>query len=258
MLGLSNRDYAVVLLEDIDLEAQLLAVKSLLRRNARAGQELSREIEELGKRAGEVTGEYGVHLENEWVDHLHDSVFQDAAHSMAALGMLAPLLESFLVATFAGIRDLAHPAIPVEPTGMRAAHRDDPVFWDPHYVFGLRTKRKDIAEGVLQLADSTGLGPHLPGDFAQVVDALFKYRNKMFHHGLEWPKEERAKFERLIVEKGWPSDWFSRSTTNGEPWIIYMSEVLITHSLKRLDDTLDGIGLFIQSRYPHLSADTAH
>ena len=36
------------------------------------------------------------------VDHLHQSVFQDAAHSMAAVGMLAPFVESLFKQAFPG------------------------------------------------------------------------------------------------------------------------------------------------------------
>lgn len=252
--GLTNRDYAVLLLDGIDLEAQLLAVRSLLRRHANADAQLQSEIEELAKRAREAQGEYGMHLTDSWVDEMHGSVFQDAAHSMAAIGMLAPLVESLFVGIFRGIRDIAPPVKPVTPTGARAAYVADRKFWDPHYVFGGRRSQKDIVRGIQQLVDSTGLTPFLPGDYAVVLDALFKYRNKMLHQGFEWPPAERANFEAMIVRERWPSAWFERSLTNGETWIIYMSDVLISLALARIDQMLDGIGLFIQSRYPSAPA----
>lgn len=253
MIDLTNRDYAVVLLEDIDLEAQLAAVRALLGRKAQADEALSHEIREIAKRANEASGEYGRQLENDWVDHLHGSVFQDAAHSMSAVGMLVPMIESLLTATFAGIRDLAHPAVPVQPSGARAAHVGDASFWDPHYFFGSRRGSKDISRGVVQLADSAGLLPLLPSDFATVADALFTYRNRVFHHGFEWPKPERSKFLALIVQKRWPSDWFSLSTSGGEPWIIYISDTLIRYTLLWIDAILEGVGGFVKARYPHLS-----
>lgn len=256
-MDLTNRDYAVVLLEDIDLEAQLVAVRGLLRRNAQADAALADEIKEIAARASEARDEYGMQLENDWVDHLHGSVFQDAAHSMSAVGMLAPMIETLLTATFAGIRDLTAPAVPVMPSGVRAVHIADANFWDPHYHFGGKRGSKDIARGVVQLADSTGLLPLLPPDFATVADALFTYRNRMFHHGFEWPKPDRTKFEALIVTKGWPSDWFSRSTSGGDPWIIYMSDRLIRRSLDWIDAVLEGIGKFVQGRYPHLATVVA-
>lgn len=250
MFDLTNRDYAVLLLADIDLEAQLLAVKRLLQRNSWADEELSGEIEDLAKRAGEASGEYSLHLTNTWVDHLHDSVFQDAAHSMSACGMLVPMLESLFVATFAGMRDLKAPVMPVTPTGARAAHIAHRNFWDPHYSFnaGGHASRA-ILLGIEQLAESTGLKSHLPNDTMQLLDALFTYRNRMFHQGFEWPMAERKKFDKLIADKGWPPDWFVKSTANREPWIFYMSDTLIQLSLTWLDDMLESVGVFIQARY---------
>lgn len=248
--GLTNRDEAFLLLGELDLEAQLLAVRSLIRRNAQADNLLAQEIDELAKRAESASGEYGLHLTNSWVDELHGSVFQDAANSMAAIGMLAPMLESLFVAVFAGIRDLAPPATPVSPTGPRAAHLADPKFWDPHFLFGLVGSRKDVVPGICQLAESIGLAAHLPADYATILNALFKYRNKIFHNGFEWPKRERSNFEALIVHEGWPTAWFERSLSNGETWIVYMSDVLIELALKRLDEMLDGIGVFIRALYP--------
>lgn len=247
--GLTDRDYAVVLLDDIDLEAQLLAVRSILQQHAKADAQLVEEIEALAKRAEEASGEYHMHLTNSWVDHLHGSVFQDAAHSMAAIGMLAPMLESLFVAVFAAIRDLAPPATPVSLAGVRASHIAEPAAWDPHYVFTASGKRKGIVEGIKQLAVSTGLTPHLPSDYADLLNAVFSYRNKMFHNGFEWPKSEREKFERLIVSEKWPSNWFDRSLTGGETWIFYMSDVLIQLVLVQVDEMLSGIGAFVQTRY---------
>jgi hypothetical protein len=251
MFGLTNRDYAVLLLEDIDLEAQLFAIRRLLRRNSGVDEALAQEIENLAKRANEASGEYDLHLTNTWVDHLHDSVFQDAAHSMSACGMLVPMLESLFVATFAGMRDLESPVTPVTPTGTRAAHLAHKHFWDPHYYFSTAGKANTgIALGTEQLAETTGLTPHLPTDTMQLLDALFTYRNRMFHKGFEWPMAERKKFAKLIADKGWPADWFVKSTTNHEPWIFYMSDTLIQLSLTRIDEILEGIGIFILARYP--------
>ena len=68
----------------------------------------------------------------------------------------------------------------------------------------------------------------------------------MFHNGFEWPMEERAKFEKRIVEKGWPNDWFSKSTTGSDPWIFYMSANFIEHCLEIIDQILAGVGAYIR------------
>src|SRR3989442_3103051 len=42
---------------------------------------------------------------DEWVDLLHDSVYQRATHSMAAVRMLAPLVESMFFVAFYKVRE---------------------------------------------------------------------------------------------------------------------------------------------------------
>ncbi|MBX3565890.1 MAG: hypothetical protein KF730_15080 [Sphingomonas sp.] len=249
--GLTDRDYAVLLLGDADLEAQLRAIRGQLHQHAQADAALQDDIKDLAERASKASGEYGMHLENSWVDEMHGSVFQDAAHSASAIGMLAPLLESLFVGIFGGIRDIEAPVRPVTPTGPRAGAISDKKFWDPHYVFSATGRKdKDVLRGIVQLVEATGLASQMPADYVQMLGAIFGYRNKMLHHGFEWPAAERAKFEATIVREGWPPNWFDRSTTNGETWIIYMSDVLIRHTLTKIDEMLDGIGAFIQARYP--------
>jgi hypothetical protein len=248
---LTDRDYAVLLLEDVDIEAQLRAIRGQLDRHAQADAALQADINNLIERASKASGAYGVHLENSWADEMHGSVFQDAAHSAAAIGMLAPLLESLFVGIFSGIRDIAPPVQRVPLAGARAAYAADPGFWDPHLVFSATGgKRKDVLRGIVQLVETTGLAPELPADYDEMLGAVFGYRNKMLHHGFEWPPAERAKFEATIVREGWPANWFERSQTNGETWIIYMGDTLIRHTLTQIDEMLDGIGAFIQTRYP--------
>ncbi|RYY07809.1 MAG: hypothetical protein EON55_21090, partial [Alphaproteobacteria bacterium] len=222
-LGLTDRDYAVLLLGNADLDAQLRAIHSLLRRQAQADAALQREIGELAERASEASGEYGMHLDNSWADEMHGTVFQDAAHSASAIGMLAPFLESLFVGIFGGIRNIEVPGQPVTLSGRRAAHAGDPEFWDPHLVFNAAGKKsKDVLRGIVELVDATGLMPHMPTDYAMTLGAIFGYRNKILHHGFEWPQAERTNFEATIVREDWPSDWFDRSLTSGETWIICM------------------------------------
>lgn len=249
--GLTDRDYAVLLLGDADLEAQLRAIRGQLHQHAQADAALQDDIKDLAERASKASGEYAMHLENSWVDEMHGTVFQGAAHSASAIGMLAPLLESLFVGIFGGIRDIEVPVQPVTPTGSRAGAIADKKFWDPHYVFNAKGKRSpDVLRGIVQLVEATGLTPHMPADYARMLGAIFGYRNKMLHHGFEWPPAERAKFEATIAREGWPTNWFDRSQTNGETWIIYMSDVLIRHTLTMIDAMLDSIGAFIQARYP--------
>ena len=100
----TDREVGLILLADVDYEAQLLAVHALLRWQKGAEQLLLDEIVEIEAFAKRTSGLRNQRAVDEWVDHLHASVYQDAAHSMAAVGMLAPLFESILCQSFSGIR----------------------------------------------------------------------------------------------------------------------------------------------------------
>jgi hypothetical protein len=66
----------------------------------------------------------------------------------------------------------------------------------------------------------------------------------MFHNGLEWPLDERVRFDERIRSKGWPSDWFSTATSADEPWIFYLSEQYIEHCLEMIEQVLAAVGAF--------------
>lgn len=132
-LDLSDRDYACVLLPDLDYEAQFDAIKDLLQRHMQADQLLSKEITEIEAHARKLSGIRNQQAVNEWVDRMHASVYQDAAHSMAAVGMLAPLVESIFHQAFLGIRvyyvsQSMH--LPSHPR-WQEAEKDE---WDCHFV----------------------------------------------------------------------------------------------------------------------------
>lgn len=245
--GLTDRDLALVLLGDADFEAQLIAIRAALHRNAATERQTGEEIKQFAEGVKNYSGdeEYQVNLENHWVDLMHGSVFQDAAHSMSAVGMLAPFLESLLVALFAGIREHQQGDDPAAQDPRSTAVEKD--FWDPHYVFG-PARRTDLVEGARQLAASTGLTAHLPSGWDTVIEALMSYRNKMFHHGFEWPQSERDKFEKRIANDGWRPEWFLKSTSAGKPWIFYMSSIFIDQCIVTIEDILAGAGAYLRQK----------
>ena len=243
---LSDRDLALGLLNDIDLEAQLMAVRGLLRRNKEAEQVRAdelREIDRFLKDHKNLDPEYRMHVEDQWVDAHYLSVYQDAAHSMAAVGMLAPMLESLLVAIFVALRDEMGDFRPPSTADQRRDCVGDD-YWDPHFVYSPRGRRKNLVEGTTQLAASVGLDQHLPETWRNVLSALFAYRNRMFHHGFEWPVSERKKFAERLSSGDWQEGWFHHSSNNGEPWAYYMSAEFIEHALKTIDGILVGVGAF--------------
>ena len=246
----SNRDQALFLIREPDLEAQLLAIRGALSRNQQAEVAVAAKIKELEEQVRAYAGgdeEYQMYLESSWIDAMHGTVFQDAAYSMAAVGMLAPFVESLFVSIFSGLRE--H-----EPSNNNAS-RDDPritasqnEFWDPHFVFEHGGRRRDLVDGIGQLARTTGLLEYLPSGYDRMLSALFAYRNKMFHLGFEWPMEERIKFDERVRSGEWPASWFQKSKTGDEPWIFYMSDEFIRHCLTTIDGVLEGVGAFLKQR----------
>lgn len=254
MVDFDDRDHGLFLLEDIDLDAQLLAVRSLLRRNRQADEELTSEIERLDALARSADGDRAHHLVDAWVDEMHGSVYQGAANSMAAAGMLAPLIESMLVAMFAEIGrryagELANLSHPVR-SGISSR-----TFWDPHKLYGgTGAVTTDLVAGLTQLAQAIGLEPYLPTGYAPPLKALFTYRNKMFHNGFEWPKTKRIAFAAKITEEGWPNEWFERATSGGDPWVFYMSDTLIALCLRTVDDLVKAIGRYVRDLHAKIPA----
>ena len=220
-----NRFLASFVLGSPDYDAQLYAIRGLLRRHRQADDALSNEIKAIEAFAKQASGSANERAVDDWVDHLHQSVFQDAAHSMAAVGMLAPFVESLFKQAFPGIRDLLERNGRVLATHARWTMPKSRR-WDCRYA-SLSPHTKHIVEGIMELAEATGLAADLPADLRKTLAALFGYRNKMFHLGFEWPDTERSAFERRIVDDGWPQDWFTQATTDGKPWVFYLSDTFV-------------------------------
>ena len=245
IIRITHRDIALHQLGEADLGSQLFAIKGVLRRNQEDATAAKADIDALADEIHDTPNQDPGILLADLFDHLHCSVFLNAAHSMAAVGMLAPFVESLFVWIFRVTR--ANRQENREEGNLRKAASQNE-FWDPHFVFHRGGRRIDLVEGIKQLAASTGLAELLPEGLENMLSALFAYRNKMFHHGLVWPKEERQKFGNLIQEKGWPSDWFEESSTNanGETWVTFLSISFIEYCLTTIDEVLEGVGVYFQ------------
>ena len=217
--ALTDRDLAHIELRALDVKAQLLAIKSLICRNQQADEDLEQKIEALyeqARRTNEVRN--SPYQDDRWVDETYQSFFQDAAHSMAAVGMLVPFIESLFASIF--------PRLPKEK----------------------ENNKQGIAKAIPRLAESNGLSQYFPNDYKKVLDALYLYRNKMFHNGFIWPENERNKFQKAIKERGWPQNWFDEKTykdsrkTTEKPWIFCMSTEFIEHCLWTIEQVLDCYG----------------
>ena len=163
--GLTDRDFASIVLGSLDCEAQLAAIRGLLRRHRETEAELSNTIQTIDLQARQLGGRANARAVDEWLEHMHASVFQGAAHSMAAVGMIAPLIETMFKSAFSGIRKLftqqGNPLVQsIRPT-MRDGQR-----WDCQFCSG---GRKNLVRGVLELVEALGLAAELPGDLNRSV-----------------------------------------------------------------------------------------
>ena len=248
--ALTNRDLAHIELQDLDVEVQLPAIKNLIRRNQQADEDLEQKIRALyeqARRTNEVRN--GPYQDDRWVDETYQLFFQYAAHSMAAVGMLVPFIEALFAKLFRCecLRNKATIEQPV-PNDKRASAWES-AFWNPRFVFDKRGRcSEDIGRGIIQLASYTRLAQLFPKDYDKTVEALFLYRNKMFHNGFIWPENERTNFKTTIKERRWPENWFVETSFEDsakkteQPWIFCMSTEFTEHCLQTIEQVLDGYG----------------
>jgi len=78
----------------------------------------------------------------------------------------------------------------------------------------------------------------------------------MFHCGFEWPTEDRQRFARRIKNPDWPSGWFERATSGGEPWVFYMSDAFIEHCVKMIEQIICGVGAYCNAQIAQESQAT--
>lgn len=239
-------DWAPALIKNIAYDAQLTTIRFLLYRLRKHDKELNDQI----KRLYEYEGPHHDQAVDEWVDLIHDSVYQGAAHSMAAVGMLAPFVESIFCGGFETIREeLFHDDNPPYDGHPHARWENAAKSqWDCHLVYKRGRGRENLVEGIFELAEAVGLYPYLPTDLKPMMKALFAYRNKMFHWGFEWPPEERDAFAKYIAAEQWPSDWFATATHEGKPWIFYLTDIFVDHCLERIGQVVNGIGAYVQAQ----------
>ena len=220
-----------------NFKAQLLAIRSVLERNHEAEERVSAEIERIKADTRERGG--SAWMEHLWVSTLESATFLDAAHSMAAVGLIAPLIESLFDRAFDSLEQEVGESDSLERAHERSRlddrrkHHDVPK--------GGRRQSPKIAERIPQLAEAIDLKKHLPSDLERTLSVLFAYRNKMFHCGLEWPAKDLKDFANLINSNGW-TDCFTTAESGGDPWMFYMSREFTDHCLETADRIIEGIG----------------
>ena len=253
-IELSDDDAACLALPDLDYDSQLVAIRRLLTRQGKANKELAAEIKKIETSAAQLSGIRNQWAVDEWADHMHYSVYQDAAHSMAAVGMIAPFVESVFYQAFQNIgHEMTKDGSPPSNHARWKQAAEDQ--WDCNFVWAGGHRRKDLVKGIMQLVDAVDMARYIPNDLEPTLSALFEYRNKMFHHGFEWPLQERHRFDKRLNESGWPADWFSKATSGEESWIFYMSPAFVEHCLVRTKQIITGLGGFCNNRFLDTSSE---
>lgn len=245
---LDDRDYLYTLVNTIDWQSQLHAVRLMISRNREVGEAFSKAIEKEGEEVKAYRGPHHEHWVDRHVDMIHDSVYRDAAESMAAIGMIAPLVESTLGQSLAALGDM-YDRKNISPGGHKRWKRaeDHPARWNCQFYFNDKKQASNnIILGLPQLVAACGLNKFLSKEFATWFEAMFTYRNFMFHGGFEWSLDRREFFETQVKNKAW-SRFFSCSTTNGRPWIYYIEKAAIDALPTMVEDMLDSLGRFAKS-----------
>ena len=232
-----------------DFRSQLIAVRAVLERNRKAEEKVSVEIKEIESDIRERGGNSW--MVDHWVDKLHSSTFLDATHSMAAVALIAPLMESLFGRAFLYLKHAIGESYSLGSGHERWQLHDR---WDHRHLWKRGRRSSDIAKGIVQLAEAIDLKQHLPADLARTLSVLFEYRNKMFHCGLEWPSKDLKDFANLIKSNGW-TDCFERAESDGEPWIFYMSREFIDHCVDTVEEVIDGIGARVRRSWADDSVD---
>lgn len=225
-----------VFLHPVDHSEQLGAIRRDISERREDERIRDQEIQTVGGAADKAESSYiGDALASHHTDLLYASAYNDAAQSMAAVGMLAPFVESLLCRYFLTLATMPLADQIIPPTHPRRRLKKE-VQWDCHYT-GDNPKRKNLVAGIVELSTLTGLIEYLPGDFRVTLTALYGYRNQMFHHGLEWPRADREKFARKTAGVT-PEGWFRASTIDNHAWMFCMSDEFVDACLRLAESVL--------------------
>lgn len=245
--GLHPRDFACLVLENVDYDSQLRAIKELLNVHQQIARTRSLKIAEIEEEIPQLQGIDRMYAENERIDLCHESVYEDAALSMAAIGMLAPFIETVFSQVFESVKQkYAVKALPTPDHPRWKA--EEAKRWNCRWYYSKTdgAMKNDVAQGILELSRVTGLLPYLP-ELCPILKAVFGYRNNMLHNGFEWPLDVRARFHRRTKE-AWPKEWFSWAQSGDAPWVCYMTDALINECLVYIDQIISAIGQFVTEK----------
>jgi len=220
--------------------SQVDAIRNMFTRHLKDDQTLEKKIETV-----KLTAEQSFGIRNEiavadLADLYHESACQDAVHSAAAVGALAPLFESFFTNAFCEMGEYieSNESLIQERKKYLQKNGSD-CTWDCHFFLtNKKRKQKNVVLGIKQLIEACGMGNFMPSQLNETLGALFAYRNNMFHWGFKWPQRIRDGFNKRL--RNWPRGWFEQMSCDGKPEEFYMSKLFIDHCIETIDQVIGG------------------
>lgn len=194
--------------------------------------------DELGDRLRKTDYSSMPRGEDAYERDFYASIYGDAAFSQAATGVLAPLLEGAITQEF---RSIEHIACLAEWSKDHHRWRLPVGFWDPHVLArrGQAAEQSSFVDGTDQLIRALRIQRFFPHQMIHVLKALFTFRNKALHLGIEWPISERRRFREMAQQNSW-GNWFSWSESEDAPWIASVTDALLDAVLKVARETVYG------------------
>ena len=173
-----GHDYLTLLLHNFNYDAQLKAIQALLGQYEKAALHLQSTMKKSYD-DGDIDA-FG--------EQFYDEIYQGIAHSMSAIGLLAPFIESFFCQAFQGIyNDFSKPnSLAYSHPRLKQLTKES---WNCRFFWKEGKYKSGLIEGIIQLAKAIKMFPYLPQTMEQTLQAIFCYRNNMFHWALNGPKK---------------------------------------------------------------------
>lgn len=213
-----------------DVEQHLGAIHSMLGHLIDWSDGHAQRIKDSDAAASKLSSEDHVHyqicVENECIDARSESAFADAALSNAIVGALAPMYEGIFNHEFRALSTMDSVIVRSPANHLRCNLPADQ-FFDPYLHVdrhGQVVEGSNLREGVMQILKGLDVLDRFPANFEAITEALFTFRNRGLHFGLEWLPEKRRSFAVSVGRLPNWKRWFDVGTSGGDPWIICVTE----------------------------------
>lgn len=212
----------IIVLKDLDVESQLHAIDKLKQLHFKYKSKLKDEIYRTKLQALNHHGD-----NNDWevdchIESIHNSIYAEGALCLSFVGLILPLTETMFVRFFKHLGENWAIDKIISSARWKVLNKKD--LWDCSLFVNHQMKiLPDIREGILQLCKDTGFSKYLNPEFSKMLTLLFKFRNNLFHNGMEWPLNKRKEFQKLLNDLEY-NQFFRISTSDGKPWMFTMTD----------------------------------